>query len=73
MEKYDVTIPLERYNELLANENLLQLTKEALFHKGIAIWNYSKTGVMYSPSEEIIKLLFPLEHKAILHKLEQGE
>lgn len=72
MEQNNVTIDLERYDELLTLEYELQLAKQILFNDCNRL-SYDKTGVYFNVDEAQVKLVFPYDYNSHLIGLQKKE
>ncbi len=72
MEQNNITIDLERYNELLTVEYELQLAKGILFNDCNRL-SYDKNGVYFNVDEAQVKLVFPCDYKLHLIGLRKKE
>lgn len=72
MEQNNVTIDLNRYNELLVFEYELQLAKQILFNDCNRL-SYDKNGVYFNVDEAQVKLVFPYDYNLHLIGLQKKE
>lgn len=72
MEQNNVTIDLNRYNELLVFEYKLQLAKQILFNDCNRL-SYDKNGVYFNVDEAQVKLVFPYDYNLHLIGLRKKE
>lgn len=72
MEQNNVTIDLNRYNELLVFEYELQLAKQILFNDCNRL-SYDKNGVYFNVDEAQVKLVFPYDYNLHLIGLRKKE
>ena len=72
MEQHNVTIDLERYNELLALEYELQLAKGILFNDCNRL-SYDKKEVYFNVDAAQVKLVFPCDYNLHLIGLRKKE
>lgn len=71
MERNNVTIDLERYDELLLQEMQLQLAKQILFNKENLL--YQEKNVIFKVDENQVKLAFPLDYSLHFEGLKKRE
>ena len=72
MEQNNVTIDLNRYNELLVFEYELQLAKQILFNDCNRL-SYDKNGVHFNIDEAQVKLVFPCDYNLHFIGLQKKE
>lgn len=72
MEQNNVTIDLERYNELLALEYELQLAKQILFNDCNRL-SFDEKEVYFNVDTAQVKLLFPYDYNLHLIGLRKKE
>ena len=69
--KNNVTIDLERYDELLLQETQLQLAKQILFNQNNHL--YKSENVIFNIDENQVKLVFPCDYNLHLIGLRKKE
>ena len=67
-----VSVPLDRYEELLLAENQLELAKQIIFNCENRL-EYHKKGVKFVIDDAQVRLVFPCDHHFHLLGLQKGE
>ena len=71
MEQNNITIDLDRYDELLTAEHDLQLAKQILFNQNNHL--YKSKNVIFNIDENQVKLVFPCDYNLHLIGLQKKE
>lgn len=67
-----VSVPLDRYEELLLAENQLELAKQIIFNCENRL-NYNKKAVNFVIDDAQVRLVFPCDHHLHLLGLQKEE